>query len=122
MFGPSPVVMPMVQAGRLRPLAFTALKRSPQLPAVPTADESGLKGFEATGWYGIHGPRGLSPAVAERISAAVNEIVQMQDTRDRFAALSLEAVGGSPAEFAQFLRADLKKYAEIARKAGIQPQ
>jgi tripartite-type tricarboxylate transporter receptor subunit TctC len=122
MFGPSPVVIPMVQAGRLRPLAFTALKRSPQLPAVPTADEAGLKGFEATGWYGIHGPRGLPPAVAERLAAAVREILQMQDTRDRFAALSLEPVGGSPAEFAQFLRADLKKYAEIARNAGIQPQ
>ena len=52
MFGPSPVVVPMVQAGRLRPLAFTGLKRSSQLPDVPTVDEAGVKGYENSGWYG----------------------------------------------------------------------
>jgi tripartite-type tricarboxylate transporter receptor subunit TctC len=59
MFGPSPVVVPMVQAGRLRPLAFTGLKRSSQLPDVPTVDEAGVKGYENSGWYGMYGPRGV---------------------------------------------------------------
>ena len=122
MFGPSPAVMPMVQAGRLRPLAFTGLKRSAQLPALPTVDELGIKGYEATGWYGIYGPRGTPRAVVDRISAAVRELVQMPDTRERFAALNLEPVGSSPEEFAQFLKHDLQKYAEIARKAKIEPQ
>jgi tripartite-type tricarboxylate transporter receptor subunit TctC len=122
MFGPSPVVVPMVQAGRLRPLAFTGLKRSAQLPAVPTVDELGIKGYEATGWYGLYGPRGTPKAVVERLSAAVREIVQMSDIRERFAALNLEPVGSSPEEFARFLREDLRKYAEIAKKAGIEPQ
>jgi len=122
MFGPSPAVMPMVQAGRLRPLAFTGLKRSAQLPALPTVDELGIKGYEATGWYGIYGPRGTPRAVVDRISAAVRELVQMPDTRERFAALNLEPIGSSPEEFAQFLKQDLQKYAEIARKAKIKPQ
>ena len=122
MFGPSPAVMPMVQAGRLRPLAFTGLKRSAQLPALPTVDELGIKGYEATGWYGIYGPRGTPRAVVDRVSAAVRELVQMPDTRERFAALNLEPIGSSPEEFAQFLKQDLQKYAEIARKAKIKPQ
>ena len=122
MFGPSPVVVPMVQAGRLRPLAFTGLKRSAQLPAVPTVDELGIKGYEATGWYGIYGPRGTPKAIVERLNAAVLQMVRMPDTRERFAALNLEPVGSSPEEFARFLKEDLRKYAAIAKKAGIQPQ
>ncbi len=122
MFGPSPAVMPMVQAGRLRPLAFTGLKRSAQLPALPTVDELGIKGYEATGWYGLYGPRGMPKAIVDRLSAAVREFVQMPDTRERFAALNLEPIGSTPEEFAQFLKHDLAKYAEIARKAKIEPQ
>ena len=122
MFGPSPVVVPMVQAGRLRPLAFTGLKRSAQLPALPTADEAGIKGYEASGWYGIYGPRGLSRAIADRISADVRRVVQMPDTRERFAQLNLEPVGSTPEAFAQFLKEDLLKYARIARAAKIEPQ
>lgn len=122
MFGPSPVVVPMVQAGRLRPLAFTGTKRSPQLPDVPTVDEAGVKGYEMTGWYGLYGPRGLSQGTADKLSASVRNIVAMPDTLERFAALNLQAVGSTPREFAEFLAKDLKKYAEIARQAGIKPQ
>jgi len=122
MFGPSPVVVPMVQAGRLRPLAFTGLKRSAQLPALPTVDELGIKGYEATGWYGIYGPRDVPRAIVDRLSAATRQLVQMPDTRERFAALNLEPIGSSPEEFAQFLKQDLRKYAEIARKAKIELQ
>ncbi len=122
MFGPSPAVMPMVQAGRLRPLAFTGLKRSAQLPDLPTVDELGIKGYEATGWYGIYGPRGTPRPIVDRLSAAVRELVQMPDTRKRFAALNLEPIGSTPEEFAEFLKHDLQKYAEIARKAKIEPQ
>ena len=122
MFGPSPVVVPMVQAGRLRPLAFTGVKRSPQLPVVPTVDEAGIKGYESTGWYGIYGPRGTPKAAIIRVSTAVREIVQMPDTRERFAALNLEPIGSSPEEFLQFLKRDLEKYAAIAKAAGIKQE
>lgn len=122
MFGPSPVVVPMVQTGRLRPLAFTGLKRSPQLPALPTVDELGYKGYEATGWYGLYGPRGMPRPIVERLNREVNKIIEMVDVRERFVQLNLEPVGGTPEQFAQFLKEDLRKYAEIAKKAGIQPQ
>jgi tripartite-type tricarboxylate transporter receptor subunit TctC len=122
MFGPSPVVVPMVQSGKLRPLAFTSLKRSAQLPDVPTADELGLKGFEATGWYGIHGPRGLPREVVLKVNGAAREIVKMPDILERYASLNLVPVSMSPEAFAKFIRADIEKYADIARRAGIQPQ
>ncbi len=122
MFGPSPVLVPMVQAGRLWPLAFTGLKRSPQLPTLPAADELAVKGYEASGWYGLYGPRGVPRAIVDRLNAAVRQIVQMPDTRERFTALNLEPVGSTPKAFAQFLKNDVEKYAEIVRKAGIQPQ
>lgn len=122
MFGPSPVVVPMVQSGRLRPLAFTSLKRSAQLPDVPTADELGIKGYEASGWYGLHGPRGLPRDIVEKLNAAARQIVQMPDVLERYASLNLEPVSTTPEEFAQFIKADIQKYADIVRRAGIQPQ
>ncbi len=122
MFGPSPVVVPMVQAGRLRPLAFTGLRRSSQLPDVPTVDEAGIKGYENRGWYRLYGPRGTPKEVVVRLNAAVRQIVQMPDTRERFAALNLEPIGSSPEEFAKFLKNDLEKYAAIAKAAGIKPE
>ena len=122
MFGPSPVVVPMVQAGRLRPLAFTGLKRSSQLPDVPTVDEAGIKGYENSGWYGMYGPRATPKEVVARVNAAIVMIVQMPDTRERFAALNLEPIGSTAEEFAKFLQDDLAKYAAIAKAAGITPQ
>jgi tripartite-type tricarboxylate transporter receptor subunit TctC len=122
MFGPSPVVMPMVQSGRLRALAYTGSTRSAQLPNLPTVDESGLKGYVASGWYGLYGPRGMNAGIVHRLAGAVQRIVQMPDTKERFAALNLEGVGSTPQEFAAFLKEDLQRYARIARAAGIEPQ
>ncbi|MGZ8203003.1 MAG: tripartite tricarboxylate transporter substrate binding protein [Burkholderiales bacterium] len=122
MFGPSPVLVPMVQAGRLRPLAFTALKRSPQLPDVPTVDELGIKGYEASGWYGVHGPRGVPRPIVDKLNAVARRMVQMPDVLERFGSLNLQPISTTPEEFAKFIRADVQKYAEIARKANIQPQ
>jgi tripartite-type tricarboxylate transporter receptor subunit TctC len=122
MFGPSPVVVPMVQAGRLRPLAYTGAKRSPQLPDVPTADEAGVKGYVASGWYGIYGPRGLPKPIADKLSAGVRKVIEMPDTRERFANLNLDPIGSTPEEFGKFLKEDLEKYARIAREARIVPQ
>ncbi len=122
MFGPSPVVVPLVQAGRLRPLAFTGLKRTPQLPNVPTVDESGLKGYESTGWYGLYGPRGMPRLIVDKLNAAVKQMVQSADVRERFTQLNLEPVGSTPEEFAKFLKEDYERYVAVAKAAGIQPQ
>jgi tripartite-type tricarboxylate transporter receptor subunit TctC len=122
MFGPSPVVVPLVQAGRLRPLAFTGLKRSPQLPNVPTVDESGVKGYESTGWYGLYGPRGMPRAIVDKLNGAVKQMVQSPDVLERFTALNLMPIGSTPEEFAKFLKEDYERYVAVAKAANIQPQ
>ena len=122
MFGPSPVVVPLVQSGRLRPLAFTGLKRTPQLPNVPTADESGLKGYESTGWYGLYGPRAMPQPIVDKLSTTVRQIVQSQDMRERLAQLNLEPVGSTPEAFAKFLKEDYERYVVVAKAAKIEPQ
>ncbi|MEQ1774991.1 MAG: tripartite tricarboxylate transporter substrate binding protein [Burkholderiales bacterium] len=122
MFGPSPVVVPLVQAGRLRPLAFTGLKRTPQLPNVPTVDEAGIKGYESTGWYGLYGPRGMPRSIVDKLNAAVKQMVQSADVRERFNALNLEPIGSTPEEFAKFLKDDYERYVAVAKAANIQPQ
>ncbi len=122
MFGPSPVVVPLVQSGRLRPLAFTGLKRTPQLPNVPTVDESGLKGYESTGWYGLYGPRAMPQPIVDKLSTTVRQIVQSQDMRERLAQLNLEPVGSTPEAFATFLKEDYERYVAVAKAAKIEPQ
>jgi tripartite-type tricarboxylate transporter receptor subunit TctC len=122
MFGPSPVMVPLVQAGRLRPLAFTGLKRTPQLPNVPTVDESGLKGYESTGWYGLYGPRAMPRPIVDKLSATVRQIVLSQEMRERLAQLNLEPVGSTPEEFAKFLKEDYARYVAVAKAAKSEPQ
>jgi tripartite-type tricarboxylate transporter receptor subunit TctC len=112
----------MVQSGRLRALAYTGTARSPQLPNVPTVEESGLKGYVASGWYGLYGPRALPAPIVNTLASAVQRVVQMPEMKERFAGLNLEPVGSTPAEFAAFLREDLQRYAKIAKAAGIEPQ
>jgi len=76
----------------------------------------------ATGWYGMYGPRGTPKPIVDRVNAAVRQVVEMPDTRERFAALNLDPIGSTPAAFGNFLKEDLEKYARIARAARIEPQ
>lgn len=122
MFGPAAAVIPLVKAGRLRALAFTGDKRAVALPSLPTAEEAGVKGYVASGWFGIYGPRGMPRSVVKRLNTAVNDMLKTPVTLERFAALNLEPVGGSPEDFARFLREDIQKYAKIIKTVGIQPQ
>ena len=122
MFGSFPPSIPQVKAGRLRPLAFTGLKRSAQIPDVPTMDEAGIKGYEMSGWYGLYAPARTSRDVVLRVNQAMLSALKVPDVRERLAALTMEPVGSSPEEFGAFLKADIAKYAVIVKAAGIEPQ
>jgi tripartite-type tricarboxylate transporter receptor subunit TctC len=89
---------------------------------VPTVEELGIKGYVASGWYGLYGPRGLPGTIVSTIASAVQRVVHTAEMKERFAGLNLEAVGSTPAEFAAFLKEDLQRYARIAKAAGIEPQ
>jgi tripartite-type tricarboxylate transporter receptor subunit TctC len=121
-FASSPASVPFVRAERLRGVAFTGLKRTEQLPDVPTLHESGLSGYEVAGWYGIYGPAGLPKPLLGRLYDATRAVMQNPDTRKTYAEINIESRGTSPDEFARFLREDLEKYGKIVKSAGIAVQ
>jgi tripartite-type tricarboxylate transporter receptor subunit TctC len=122
MFASGPASIPHVKAGRLRAIGFTALKRSDQLPDVPTIDESGLKGYEASSWYGLYGPARLPRALVDRLYEATRDAVHHPETRKALAQFNIEPIDTGPDAFAAFLKEDLVKYGRIVNAAGIEPQ
>lgn len=121
MFTPAPNAIAFVQSGKIRGIAVTSLKRSSALPELPTMHESGLKGFELLGWIGLLGPAGTPREIVDRLNGEVNKMLA-GDIRQRLTELGLDAVGGTPEQFAAFIRQDIAKYAKIVKVAGIPPQ
>lgn len=118
MFTPAPNAITPLKSGRVRGIAVTSLKRSGVLPELPTMDQSGLKGFELLGWIGLMGPTGTPPAVIARLNGEVQKMFS-GDLKARLFDLGLDVAGGSPEEFAVFIRKDIEKYAKIVKAAKI---
>ena len=121
MFTPAPNAIAFVREGKIRGIAVTSLKRSSALPELPTMNESGLKGFELLGWIGLLGPAGAPREIIDRLNGEVNKMLA-GDIRQRLTDLGLDAVGGTPGQFAAFIRQDIAKYATIVTVAAIPPQ
>jgi tripartite-type tricarboxylate transporter receptor subunit TctC len=111
--------MSHVRAGRLRALAISALKRSPEYPDLPTFAEAGLPQYETNAWYSMHAPAGTPPEVVRRLNAELVAILKDPDILARFKQLSTDPVGNSPEQFAVFVKAELDKYARIIKAANI---
>lgn len=124
MFAPPQTVEPMVKAGKLKVLATTGKTRSPLFPDLPTANESGLPGYEAVGWFGLLAPAHTPEDIVQKLNAASVEILKSDDVRNRLAQLGAEPHPMSPTEYGKFINADLKKWtavmqdAEAKQKAG----
>lgn len=113
---------PYVRAGKLRALAVTAVARSALLPEVPTAAEQGLKGFSSYNWNGVLAPAGTPKAIIDRIHAVLAKPLTDPATRKQMEAVGYEVSGDGPAEYATFIKAETQKWADVAKKAGIQPE
>jgi tripartite-type tricarboxylate transporter receptor subunit TctC len=118
-FGAIEGVLPMVQQGRLRPLAVTTAKRFPLLPDLPTMMESGVDGFMVTSFEGVVAPAGTPPAIVARLNAAINDSVASADLQARFAQLGIQPSTGSPQEFAAFFASENRKWAAIVADAHL---
>ena len=116
--GPPPFI-PHVKSGKLKALAAASEKRNPLLPDVPTFAETGIAGMEAGLWYGIVAPKGTPKAVVTRLNAEINRALKQPDLRERFAAMSVEIVGGQPEAFARYINSELKRWGEVVRAANI---
>lgn len=122
MFSGVPVIIPHVQSGRLRAIAIGSLKRFTAIPEVPTFDESGLKGYEATTWFGLMAPAKTPKEIVARWNAEVGKILASSDLKTRFLNDGLEPMGGTQEEFSRFIRVEIEKYAKLVKASGMKPQ
>jgi len=110
--------MAQVKGGKLRALAVTTAKRSPLAPELPTMAEAGLPGFDISTWFGLFAPAGTPKDIVAKWNADVTKILNAPDVRARFIADGAEPAPTTPEQFAQFIAAELTKYARIVKASG----
>ena len=115
----APIALPQVKAGKLRALGTTGAKRMAAAPDLLTISESGLPGYEVSVWYGVLAPAGTPAPAINRLHGEISKIVQLQDIRDRWAALGAEPLHNTPEQFAAYLKADVVKWAKVVRDAAV---
>jgi tripartite-type tricarboxylate transporter receptor subunit TctC len=115
----TPTVISQIRDGRLKALAATSKTRTPFFPALPTLDESGLKGYEVTVWFGLAGPAGLPAPILERLYGEIAKIVKDPAVREKLSNLGFELMPQMPpAEFGKLIRSDLAKWVPIVKASG----
>jgi tripartite-type tricarboxylate transporter receptor subunit TctC len=111
--------LPMVKSGRLRPLAVTTLKRSRELPDVPTLDELGYKGFEIRGWYGMLVPDGTPRPIVGRVNAELNKVLASGPASQTLRARGLEPAPIAPDEFGRFLSGEVVRWSKAVKQYNV---
>ncbi|MGE6496879.1 Bug family tripartite tricarboxylate transporter substrate binding protein [Cupriavidus metallidurans] len=122
MFDNLPSALAQIQAGKVKALAVTSIKRASVLPAVPTVRESGLPGYEVNSWFGLLAPAGTPPERVRQIQQAVDKALAMPDVRKRIEQLGAEPGGEGSAAFAAEIKADTEKWSRVIKSAGIKAQ
>jgi tripartite-type tricarboxylate transporter receptor subunit TctC len=122
MFDSVPGVLQHIQSGKLRALGVTTKTRVASLPDVPTIDEAGVKGFEATAWFGMYGPAKMPADLASRINRDVNEVLASAGIKERFAKFGAEPGRLGQAEFTRYVESEIDKWGDVVKRAGIQPE
>jgi tripartite-type tricarboxylate transporter receptor subunit TctC len=117
-----PTFVPQVQSGMLRGLAVTSEKRLSELPDVPTVDESGFPGLEASAWFALFAPAGTPGGIVKRINDGVNEFLQSDAGKKQLANIWMTPMGGTPQQLADYLKSENAKWGPIIKQAGISLQ
>jgi tripartite-type tricarboxylate transporter receptor subunit TctC len=120
MFNVAATLAPHVEAGKLKAFAVAQSKRASIMPDVPTLAEAGMTGYDAGIWIGLLAPAGTPPAIVEKLSAAANEALGAKDVRTALERQGTDPLGGTPKEFADFIRADIEKWSAILASPGLQ--
>lgn len=123
MMAPAQLALANVKGGKLRALAYSLPERSPQLPDVPTAKEAGLSGFDLDGgWFAMFAPAKTPPEIVARLQKEIHDIVGQRAMHDKLLTLGFGPVADSPAEFRRFVGEEIRKYREMAKLAGVEPE
>lgn len=124
MFVTTPLGMPHIEAKRVRALAYTGPKRAPFMPEIPTIAEAGAPGvtLDNMSWYGVFGPAKLPAKVTTKLHGELAKALKVPAVQERLAGLRLTPVGDTPKEFTAFVEGELKRFAEMVKLAGYQPE
>jgi tripartite-type tricarboxylate transporter receptor subunit TctC len=122
MFGPAVSILPLAEAGKIRPLAVTSAKRSTLAPDLPTVAESGLPGFEVVGWYGLAAPAGTPRPVIDKLNEESRRALKSANVIEQFSVQGYEPIGDSPEQMNIRIRDDTARWTKIIRDAGIEAQ
>jgi tripartite-type tricarboxylate transporter receptor subunit TctC len=113
----------LIKAGKLKALAVTSAQRTPVMPELPTvAEAGGLKEFDISTWWGLLAPAGTSPDVVNKLAATMAKIATIPDVKTRFGEVGVEAAANSPEQFGAFIKAEIQKFAQLAKLAGVKPE
>jgi tripartite-type tricarboxylate transporter receptor subunit TctC len=116
------VAQPQIRAGKLRAIAVTGLTRDPFAPGLPTVDESGLRGYEVTGWHGVFAPAGTPRDIVDRLNAVIGKVMLAPEIRDLWASQGMQIVPTTPAQFERRVRDDYEKWGRVVKSVGIKPE
>jgi tripartite-type tricarboxylate transporter receptor subunit TctC len=118
MFDNMPSAIQHVRNGRLKALAVTTAKRSPELPDVPTIAEAGVPGYEATSWFGMFAPANTPAPVVARLNAALAKVLADPQVKKKLAEQGAEPYSEKPEQFADFIRKESAKWSQVVKAAG----
>lgn len=121
MFATALSVQPYLQSNRLRPLAVSTSKRARIMPELPTVAEAGVPGFEATTWHGVVATGGTPSAVINKLNAEINKILKQPDVNSTLTRQGAEVLGGTPQEFAAYIKIEIPKWSKVVRDSGARP-
>jgi tripartite-type tricarboxylate transporter receptor subunit TctC len=117
-FSDMPIALPHAKSGRVRALAVTSAKPSRLVPGTPTVAESGVPGYALENSWGVFAPKGVPAAIIKRLNAEIVRVHNLQEVRDRFISLGVEATSSTPQQFAAIIRSDAAKFAKIIKATG----
>jgi tripartite-type tricarboxylate transporter receptor subunit TctC len=117
-FSVASTMLPQINEGKLKALAVAQGKRAGILPEVPTMSEAGMPGFDASIWVGLLAPPGTPEGIVDRIAHGVNEAVSVEEVLGPMRVQGFDALGGSPQDFARFIKADMQKWLSVATATG----
>lgn len=114
--------LPLLEVGKLRPLAVTSAKRSSSMPSLPTLDESGLSGYDRVGWWGVLAPAGVPKDIIAQLNATIAKAINTPDVKESLAKLGFEPQTSTPEQFAALIRSEIAQNAKLIKAAGVKAE
>jgi tripartite-type tricarboxylate transporter receptor subunit TctC len=114
--------LPLAQAGKIKALGLTSLKRAPAAPEIPTVEEAGMKGFEFVSWYGLWGPKNLPPDIAAKLQSEIAKVMARPEMKERLNVLGFEPIASTSDHFAKYIDDEMAKYSKIIKDANLKAE